>query len=69
MVNAGPWFTVMLKGCVATGATPLLAVTVPVKTPGAVGAPVIAPAPLRVNPVGSPPLVTLKVEAGKPLAV
>ena len=68
-MNAGAWFTVMLKFCVATGFTPLLAVTVPVKTPGAVGVPLIAPAPLSVSPAGNAPLVTLKVEAGKPLAV
>ena len=66
---AGVWFTVMLKFWVATGETPLLAVTVPVKTPDAVGVPLIAPVALRLNPVGKAPAVTLNVEAGKPLAV
>jgi hypothetical protein len=68
-VIAGAWFTVMVKFWVAAGETPLLAVTVPVKTPGAVGVPLIAPAPLKVSPVGNAPLVTLKVDAGDPLAV
>ena len=69
MVKEGPWLTVMLKGCVATGSTPLLAVTVPVKVPLVFGVPLITPAGLKVRPVGNPPTVTLKVGGGDPLAV
>ena len=58
---------VMLKFCVAAGAVPFVAVTVPVKVPLAVGVPLIAPAPLSVSPAGSAPAVTLKV--GAPVAV
>src|SRR5438045_7986805 len=61
--------TVMLKSCVATGATPLLAVTVPVKVPFVFGVPLMTPAALKVRPVGNPPAVTRKVGAGEPLAV
>jgi hypothetical protein len=59
----------MLKFCVATGATPLLAVTVPVNVPFVFGVPLMTPAALKVNPVGNPPTVTLNVGAGEPLAV
>ena len=45
------------------------AVTVPVKTPPAVGVPVMAPALLRVRPVGKPPAVTENVGVGVPVAV
>ena len=67
-VIAGVWPTVMVKACVATGATPLLAVTIPLNGPGTVGVPVIAPARLSESPVGSAPLVTLNVGAGAPVA-
>ena len=60
---------VMLKFCVATGATPLLAVIVPVNVPVAVGEPVMAPPLLKFRFVGSAPAVTVKVGAGVPLAV
>ncbi len=56
--------TVIEKFCVATGLTPLLAVTVPVNTPVPVGVPEIAPEELKLNPVGKLPEVTLKVGAG-----
>ncbi len=53
----------------AAGLTPLLAVTVPVNVPVAVGVPEIKPAELKLNPVGRLPNVTLNVGAGVPLAV
>ncbi len=56
--------TVIEKFWVAAGLTPLLAVTVPVNTPVLVGVPEIAPAELKLNPVGKLPEVTLKVGAG-----
>ena len=59
----------MLKFCVATGSTPLLAVIVPVKVPSVFGVPLITPALLKLRPVGKPPAVTLKVTVGEPLAV
>ena len=59
----------MLKFCVAAGPTPLLAVTVPVKVPTAVGVPEITPPVLRLSPVGNAPEVTVKVGAGEPVAV
>ena len=58
---------VMLKFCVASGAVPLVAVTVPLKVPAAVGVPLITPAELKLNPGGRLPAVTLKV--GKPVDV
>ena len=45
---------VMLNACVAFGAVPLLAVTVPLKVPRAVGVPLITPAGLKVKPEGRP---------------
>ena len=48
---------VMLKACVAFGAFPLVAVTVPLNVPVAVGVPLITPAELRVSPVGNAPAV------------
>ena len=59
---------VMLKFWVALPAV-FSAFTVPVKVPVAVGVPVIAPALLKVSPVGNAPALTLKVGAGEPLAV
>ena len=58
---------VMLKFCVASGAVPFVAVTVPVKVPAVVGVPLITPAELKVRPAGKAPLVTLKV--GDPVDV
>jgi hypothetical protein len=54
---------VMLKFCVASGAVPLVAVTVPVNVPTAVGIPLITPAAFKLNPGGKPPAVTLNVGA------
>ncbi len=54
---------VMLKFCVALGAVPLVAVTVPLKVPAVVGVPLITPAELKLNPGGRLPAVTLKVGA------
>ena len=68
-VITGGALTVMLKACVAAGATPLLAVTVPAKVPPTVGVPLMTPALLSDMPVGSAPGGTLKVGAGNPLAV
>ena len=48
----------ILKFCVATGAYPLDAVTVPLNVPAADGVPEITPAPLRLRPVGNAPEVT-----------
>src|SRR3954462_12734735 len=62
-------FTMMLKFCVAAGVTPLLAVTVPVKVPFAVGVPLSRPPLVSVVPFGSAPAVRLNVGAGEPLAV
>ena len=55
---------VMEKFCVAAGLTPLVAVTVPVNTPGLVGVPETTPAELKLNPRGKLPDVTLNVGAG-----
>jgi hypothetical protein len=61
---------VMTKGCVALGATPLLAVSTPLKLPAVVGVPSISPElALSTSPGGSAPLLMLKVGAGNPLAV
>ena len=49
--------------------TVLVAFTVPENVPIAVGVPVMAPALLKVSPVGSAPEDTVKVGAGVPLAV
>ena len=59
---------VMLKFWVALP-TVFNAFTVPVNVPVAVGVPVIAPALLKVSPVGNPPALTLKVGAGEPVNV
>ena len=56
------------KLCVAVPAV-LVAVMTPANVPVALGEPVIAPPELNVRPVGSAPLVTLKVGAGEPLDV
>ncbi len=47
----------------------MVAVTVPVKVPFAVGVPEMAPAALKVRPVGSAPAVTEKVMGAVPVAV
>ena len=57
----------MLKFCVALGAVPLVAVTVPLNVPAVVGVPLITPAELKLNPGGRLPAVTLKV--GEPVEV
>ena len=64
----GAGLTVMEKFWVATGLTPLLAVTVPVNTPLPVGVPETTPAELKFSPGGRLPEVTLKVGAGEPPA-
>ena len=53
----------MLKFCVALGAVPFVAVTVPLKVPAVVGVPLITPAELKLKPGGRLPAVTLKVGA------
>jgi hypothetical protein len=58
---------VMLKSCVASGAVPFVAVTVPVNVPAVVGVPLITPAELKLNPGGRLPAVTVKV--GEPVDV
>ena len=60
---------VMEKFWVASGALPLVAVTLrPLNVPVALGVPLIVATPSKVMPVGSAP-VTLKVGAGLPVAV
>ena len=62
-------FTVMLKFCVALGATPLFAVTtMPLKVPATVGVPLSRPPLVSVSPFGSVP-VKLNVGAGEPVKV
>ena len=48
----------MVKFCVAAGAVPFAAVTVPPNDPSTVGVPEITPAELKLRPVGSTPVVT-----------
>ena len=69
LVMMGASLIVMLKFCVASGKTPLVAVTTPAKVPRAVGVPEITPADDRVSPVGSEPVVTEKVIGAVPVAV
>jgi hypothetical protein len=60
----------MLKACVAAGATPFAAVSVPVNAPAALGVPLMTPVvAFNVSPVGNAPLVTENVGAGAPVAV
>ncbi len=61
---AGAGLIVMENGCVATGLTPLLAVTVPVNAPLLVGVPEMTPVVLKLKPVGKLPEVTLNVGTG-----
>ena len=68
LVKAGTWLTEMLKFCVVVPAA-LEAVTVPVYAPATDGVPVMAPAVLRLSPVGRLPAVTAKVGVGEPVAV
>ena len=65
----GPAEMLMLKFCVAAGAYPFDAVTVPVNVPTTLGVPVTAPAELKLSPVGSAPVVTAKVIDAVPVAV
>lgn len=58
---------VILKLCGTVPAV-LVAVIVPVKVPTALGVPVMAPALLKLKPVGKAPAVTENVGAGKPVA-
>ena len=69
LVIAGGVPITMLKFCVATGAYPFDAVTVPVNVPTTDGVPDITPAVLRLRPVGSDPVVTAKVIGAFPVAV
>ena len=59
----------MVKFCVAFAGIPLVAVTVPLYVPAAVGVPDNTPAVLKVRPVGSAPDVTAKVIVVVPVAV
>ena len=65
----GAGLTVIEKFWVASGLTPLVAVTVPVNTPLLVGVPETMPVVLKLSPEGRLPEVTLKVAAGYPLTV
>ena len=67
LVKAGTSLITMLNAWSEVPAT-LVAVTVPLKVPVALGVPESTPAGLRVNPVGKGSLV-LKVGAGDPVAV
>ena len=66
-VSAGSM--VMEKSWVALGEMPLVAVTVPLKVPAAVGVPESTPAELSVNPDGSVPEVREYVMGVVPVAV
>ena len=55
--------------CDAAGFTPLVAVTVKLDVPAAVGVPVSAPPGASERPAGNVPAVTAKVGAGAPDAV
>ena len=56
---------VMLNACVAFGAVPLLAITVPGNVPRAVGVPLMTPAGLKVKPGGR----DVEVNVGELVAV
>jgi hypothetical protein len=56
------------KFWVASGLTPLVAVTVPVYVLATVGVPESTPADVSVTPAGSAPDVTVKLGAGVPVA-
>ena len=62
-------FTVNVKDCVASGATPLVAVMVTGNEPPAVGVPESVPPDDSVTPLGSDPAVMENVGDGLPLAV
>ena len=66
LVIVDTWPTVSAKFCVASGFTPLVAVTVKTTTPllPNAGVPLSKPALSNVTPCGRVPLVTLKVGAG-----
>ena len=60
----------VVAGPTASGATPLLALTVNVNAPVLLGVPASRPVVgFRLNPVGSVPLARANVAAGLPLAV
>ena len=67
LVIAGGALTTTVKLCVAFGSVPLVAVSVTGKDPLCVGVPDSSPADDNVRPVGSMPVVTLTVGAGKPV--
>jgi hypothetical protein len=66
--GGGNAVTVRVKACVASGLTPLAAVTVKMKVPAVVGVPDRTPAGDRVTPEGRAP-ATVKVGAGVPVAM
>ena len=69
-VITGAPVTVKVKFCVASGATPLVAVIVTANTPFTEGVPDSTPVLLfKVTPVGREPVVIEKVGTGVPLAV
>src|SRR5664280_2953854 len=72
LVMAGPLPTMIDSTCVAFGLLPLLAVTVTVEVPAAVGVPVISALPLpsevKVSPAGSAP-DSVMAGAGLPVVV
>ena len=59
----------MEKACVASGAVPLLAVTVPLNNPGCVGVPLMTPALDNMSPAGNWPLATMNATGVEPVAV
>ena len=64
-----PLTTIVMDGVITGAPTPLLALTVKVKLPGAVGVPDRTPVEkLRVRPGGSVPVLTAKTGAGVPVA-
>ncbi len=58
-----------MEALVASGAIPLLALTVKVDVPAVVGVPESTPAELRESPAGTAPEATENVGEGLPLAV
>ena len=57
-VSTGVCVMVMVNSCVASGAVPFEALSVPLKVPTSLGVPEISPALFMVRPVGSLPAVT-----------
>ena len=72
LVNAGAWPTTTVNVCVASGLIPLLAVTLKVVVPVALGVPcsraVPVPSSVKVSPAGRVP-VSVMAGVGEPVVV